>query len=204
LIKFFICCLSFIISLPAQPEIPVLEKWATDFTSTLTSGQLDDLNYRLKTYEDTTSSQLVALMISTLNDYPIEYFAIETAEKNKIGTKEHDNGALFLVVKDDKKARIEVGYGLEGVLPDALASSIIRNVMIPHFKAGDYYTGISDGIQAAMSAIAGEYKAVPKDDSEEKKVPGFIPIIFILFFIFTFSASYLIFRTLLLYIVFNP
>ena len=124
----------------AQPEVPQLPNWANDFTSTLSPQELQQLNFRLKSFEDTTTNQLVSLMIASLDGYPLEEFAFEVAEKNKIGTKEKSNGVLFLVVKNDRKMRIEVGYGLEGVLPDALSSSIIRNEVAPYFRKNEYYS----------------------------------------------------------------
>lgn len=114
-----------------QPKVPELSAWVTDYTNTLTSSEINNLSVRLKSFADSTSSQIVILMIPTLNNYPLEMYSYSVAAKNKIGTKGNDNGILVLIVKDDKKARIEVGYGMEGALPDALASSIIRNVMIP-------------------------------------------------------------------------
>jgi uncharacterized protein len=174
----FIFCISISYS---QPEVPLLKNWANDFTNTLTAQELDNLNTRLKTFEDSTSNQLVMLMISTLDDYPIEYYSHETAQKNKIGTAEHNNGALLFIAKDDRKLRIEVGYGLEGALPDALASSIIRNVIVPHFKKNDYFTGISEGIDAIISAIAGEYTAEPDDDSDNKGSSVISTILMIIF-----------------------
>jgi len=173
----FIFCFSIAYS---QPEVPLLKAWANDFTNTLTSDELDNLNARLKTFEDSTSNQLVMLMISTLDDYPIEYYSHETATKNKIGTEEHNNGALLFIAKDDRKLRIEVGYGLEGTLPDALASSIIRNVIVPHFKKSDYFAGISEGIDAIISAIAGEYTA-ERDDSDDKGSSVISTILMIIF-----------------------
>jgi len=170
----------------AQPEIPDIKNWANDFTNTLLQDELQNLNYNLKTYQDTTTNQLVMLMIPTLDDYPLEDFAYETAAKNKIGTKEHDNGALLLIVKNDRKLRIEVGYGLEGALPDALASSIIRNVIVPHFKKNNYYAGITAGIDAIISAIAGEYKADQDSSDEDNGTPGIITLLMIIFFLFTF------------------
>lgn len=168
----------------AQPAVPQLDHWANDLTNTLSQSEINDLNFRLKTYQDTTSNQIVMLMIPALNDYPIEYYSMDVAEKNKIGTKEHDNGALFLIVKNDRKMRIEVGYGLESVLPDALSSSIIRNVVAPHFKREEYYAGISDGINAMISAIAGEYKADKKISRDSNgKVSGIGTILFIIFVI---------------------
>ena len=106
----------------AQTNIPNLTKYATDLSGTFLSNQISALNYDLARFYDTTSTQLVFLMISSLDSEALESYSIDVAEKNKIGTKGRDNGALFLVVKDDRKMRIEVGYGLEGALPDALAS----------------------------------------------------------------------------------
>lgn len=159
-------CLIVYSSVFAKPEIPKLSNWANDFTSTLSSQELQILNSRLKTYEDTTSNQLVSLMIATLDGYPLEDYSFEVAETNKIGTKENSNGLLFLVVKNDRKMRIEVGYGLEGVLPDALASSIIRNEVAPYFRKDEYYAGINSGLDAIIAAIGGEYKSQFKETSE--------------------------------------
>ena len=114
--------------------------------------------------------------------------SMDVVKKNKIGYKEHDNGILFLVVKNDRKMRIEVGYGLEGSLPDALASSIIRNVITPYFRNEQYYEGIDAGVNAIISAVKGEYVAEKKAPGQKDKSPLrslFIEIIlFIIFFLF--------------------
>lgn len=170
-------------SLFAQVEIPELKNWATDYTNTLSGEEVNQLNRDLKNYADTTSNQVVFLMITSLDDYPIESFAYETATKNKIGTKENNNGVLFLVVKRDKKMRLEVGYGLEGALPDALTSSILRNEVRPYFRKDDYYGGIVHGMAALKKAIAGEYTAPPKDEDDNKHFKGIGPIIIIILFI---------------------
>ena len=166
--------------LNAQPEVPTLKQWATDLTSTLTGNELETLNYRLRTFEDSTSNQLAVLMIPTLNDYPIEYYTHDVAEKNKIGTKEHDNGALLFIAKNDKKLRIEVGYGLEGALPDALANSIIRNVIAPYFRKNDFYSGITAGVNAIIEATSGEYKG-EKHVSEKERSPFISTLLMIIF-----------------------
>ncbi len=173
---------SFTIFSFAQIEVPTIKMWATDFTNTLTKSELDELNYRLKTYEDSTSNQLVVLMIASLNGYPIEEVANEIFTKNRIGTKKNDNGVLLLIAKDDRKLRIEVGYGLEGVLPDALCSSIIRNVIVPRLKAEQYYLAIIEGINAIISAIGGEYIA----DNVTKEEDETLPLFFIIFIIILF------------------
>lgn len=174
----------------AQPKVPQLEHWANDLTNTLSSSELYTLDANLKTYQDSTSNQIVFLMIPTLDNYPLEYYSMDVAEKNKIGTKKHDNGALFLVVRNDKKMRIEVGYGLEGVLPDALCSSIVRNVVAPHFRKDEYYAGITDGLSAMISAIAGEYKA-DKNVSNNDRDKGFSGMGTLMFIIFVIIMSLL-------------
>ena len=170
----------------AQPEVPQLPNWANDFTNTLSQQELQQLNVRLKSYEDTTTNQLVSLMITSLDGYPLEEYSFEVAEKNKIGTKEKSNGVLFLAVKNDRKMRIEVGYGLEGVLPDALASSIIRNEVAPYFRKNDYYAGINSGIDAIIAAIGGEYKSDFKEKSKGIGLSGIIILLIIIFIIFSF------------------
>ncbi len=174
---------SFTIFSFAQIEVPTIKMWATDFTNTLTKSELDELNYRLKTYEDSTSNQLVVLMIASLNGYPIEEVANEIFTKNRIGTKKNDNGVLLLIAKDDRKLRIEVGYGLEGVLPDALCSSIIRNVIVPRLKAEQYYLAISEGINTIISAIGGEYLADNATKEEDEPLPLFFIIFIIILFV---------------------
>ena len=172
----------------AQPEIPELKNYATDLTGTLSSQEVSSLSRQLQAFDDSTSTQIVFLMIPTLDDYPIEMFANETAEKNKIGTKENSNGVLFLVSKNDRKIRIEVGYGLEGALPDALAGSIIRNEVAPRFRSKNFREGIIAGLSAIILATKGEYTEKRKrhrDDDEGEGIgfPIYL-IIFILLLIF--------------------
>jgi uncharacterized protein len=167
----------------AQNEIPILKNYANDFTNTLQQAQLNYLNRELKAFDDSTSNQVVFLMNSSLNGYPLEMFTHEVATKNKIGTKENNNGILFYVAKKDRKMRIEVGYGLEGALPDALASSILRNEVRPYFRNNDYYGGITSGLSAILAATKGEYKANPKRRKDEGIPIQFIILIIIILFI---------------------
>ncbi|MGE5681470.1 MAG: TPM domain-containing protein [Bacillota bacterium] len=165
------------------PEIPNLKSWVNDYTNTLTSDQLEYLNSDLRAFNDSTTNQLVVLIISSLNGYPLEEYAYQTAMQNKIGEKKNNNGVLFLIVKEDRKLRIEVGYGLEGTLPDALTSSILRNEVRPYFQKDNYFEGIRSGITAIKAASAGEYKATERKGrrSSGKGLPGiFIIIIFII------------------------
>lgn len=170
----------------AEPEIPKLTQYATDFTNTIPSSNLEQINNELRKFDDATSNQIVLLVISTLDGYPLDMYANTVAEQNKIGTKDNDNGILFLVVINDRKMRIEVGYGLEGALPDALASSIIRNEVAPYFKREDYYSGVIAGLNGIIAATKGEYQNTKKrqDNDDDSGFPwGFIVFI-IIFLIF--------------------
>ncbi|MCU0343346.1 MAG: TPM domain-containing protein [Ignavibacterium sp.] len=179
---FFAVFLLFLSIAHSQPEIPELKMWATDLTGTLSQTELQDLNSILKSFQDTTSNQIVVLMIPSLENYPIEMLAEEIASKNKIGSEKNDNGILLLIAKDDRELRLEVGYGLEGVVPDAIASSIIRNVIRPRFRDNEYYLGIRNGISAIFNAIGGEYRA---ENEEENEGLPFIALIIIIIVVFS-------------------
>ena len=101
-------------------EIPVLKNYVNDYTNTLTSTEKNQLESKLSNFDKTTSNQVVVLILDSLNDESyIEDYSIKVAEKNKIGTKEKNNGVLLTIIKSDRKLRIEVGYGLEGFLTDS-------------------------------------------------------------------------------------
>lgn len=168
----------------AQIEFPILRNYANDFTSTLSHSELTYLNKMLKDFDDSTSNQIVFLMISSLNGYPLEIYTYEVATRNKIGTAKNNNGILFFVAKEDRKMRIEVGYGLEGALPDALASSILRNEVRPYFKRSNYFKGIDAGINAIISATKGEYK---KETTKDKDIE--FPLIYLIMFILLLMIS---------------
>ena len=170
----------------AQTDYPVLKYYANDFTNTLDNSELYTLNSVLKSFNDTTSNQVVFLMINSLDGGSLEDFTYQTAAKNKVGSKKNNNGVLFFVAKEDRKMRIEVGYGLEGALPYALCSSILRNEVRPYFKQGDYYDGIKAGLNAIISATKGEYKADKKDKDGKGRA---FPYIFIAIIIFSILSS---------------
>jgi len=182
----FMLIFSFASLLFGQPTVPQLTRYANDYTNTISASDLNQINSELEKFDDATSNQIVLLIIPTLDGYPLEMFANEIAMKNKIGTKEHSNGILFLVVKNDRKMRIEVGYGLEGAIPDALASSIIRNEVAPYFKQNDYNSGVIAGLSAIIAASKGEYvndrKKKNKDD--EFSFPWGLIVFIIIFLVF--------------------
>lgn len=186
--KFLFILLFINIQICPQIEVPKIKMWATDLTETLTETELDYLNERLKNFEDSTSNQVVFLMIPELNDYPIEEVAYEIFTKNKIGTRKNDNGVLLLIAKNDRKLRIEVGYGLEPVLTDALCSSIIRNTIVPLLKQEKYFEAVKEGIEAIFLVIGGEYIA-EKDYSDESPISAVFIIILLIFLVLIFRKS---------------
>ncbi|MEZ7821054.1 MAG: TPM domain-containing protein [Patescibacteria group bacterium] len=136
-------------------EIYKLDHYVTDYTNSLTNTQISELDEELKSFDNQTTNQIVVLIVKTLNDeYSLEDYSIKIAEKNKIGTEKDDNGVLLLVVKDDRKLRIEVGYGLEGFLTDAKSSYIIRNFITPEFKNNNYYSGIKNGLTEIKKTVS--------------------------------------------------
>ncbi len=139
-----------------DPEIPALKTQITDTTSTLTDSQKSVLTGRLVQFEKRKGSQIAVLVVGSTKDWSIEEYAVKAFEQWKLGRKGVDDGVLLVVAIQDHKTRIEVGYGLEGAIPDAIAKRITSDFMIPHFKNGDYYQGISEGIDRLISTINGE------------------------------------------------
>jgi uncharacterized protein len=141
---------------------PKLTQYVTDQTGTLQGSEISAISAKLEQFDRETSTQIVVLMVSTIGDSPVEEASLKVAETNKIGRGGKNNGILLFIAKDDRKVRIEVGYGLEGVLPDITSGQIIRHEIIPRFRGGDYYTGIVAGVESIMLATKNEYKAESK------------------------------------------
>ncbi len=150
------------ISAPALEVPPRPQGRVSDYTDTLSGRQIRDLEQKLAQFEQETTNQVVAVLIPTLAGDNLEDYSIRLAEKWKIGQKGKDNGVILLIVKGDRKIRIEVGYGLEGVLPDGLAGQIIRENIAPHFRRGNFYSGIEEGVSKIIAAIKGEYRPAIK------------------------------------------
>jgi uncharacterized protein len=130
----------------------------SDYTGTLTGSQIQGLDGQLARFEQETTNQIAVVLIPTLGGDSLEDYSIRLAEKWQIGSRGRDNGVILLVVMQDRKVRIEVGYGLEGVLPDSLAGEIVRQEMAPLFRQGQFYQGILAGVNAIMAATKGEYR----------------------------------------------
>jgi len=141
---------------PARPSPPTL---VNDFTNTLTADQKATLEHKLVAYDDSTSNQVVIVIVPTTNDYaPVDY-ATKLGREWGVGNKKTDNGVVLLIAKDDHQIFIAPGYGLEGALPDITCKSIIDNEITPNFKRDDFYRGLELGTNAIIKAAAGEYKA---------------------------------------------
>ncbi len=173
-----------LITVAAQPHVPVLQQHVNDFTNSLTFDQWRTLESKLQGFEDSTSTQIAILLFKSLNGEAIEDYSMKVFELNKLGRRGKNNGVLVVVAKDDRMARIEVGYGLEGVLPDALASQIVEREMKPRFREGNLYAGLAAGASAIIAATAGEYKAQPKGEIAPTVSASLLLFAFIFFFFF--------------------
>jgi len=190
LLLFTVLFVSFCVSaqvekvIPARPNPPRL---VNDFTGTLTPEQIQALEQKLVAYDDSTSNQIAVVIMNTTGDYSIEEVSLGIIRNWGVGGKEHNNGIVLLVAKDDHKVRIEVGYGLEGAIPDITAKSIIDKDITPNFKEGNFYRGFDDATDDIIKAAAGEYKAPAGYRKKGKGFPigGIIFVIIILSIIFS-------------------
>jgi len=142
------------------PKKPV--GFVNDFAHMLSPGEVRALDQKLSNYRDSTSNELAIITVPSLQGYPIDDFSLKVMDTWSVGQHDKRNGILIFIARDDHKMRIEVGYGLEGALPDILAGRIIRDVMQPAFRRGNYYQGLNQATTAIMQYIAGTYKAQPK------------------------------------------
>jgi uncharacterized protein len=187
LFKLFIGCFLILFSFQSvkaqnvlpKPNTPVL---VTDQAGILSPQQLQALENKLVAIDDSSSNQIAVVILSTLEGYPIEEYATKLFRSWGIGNKKTNNGILLLVAIQDKKIRIEVGYGLEGAIPDITANSIINNDIKPAFREGAYYEGIDKATDDIAKAAVGEYK-VKKEKQSKNKGSNVILFFIIVFFI---------------------
>lgn len=171
--------LPLLVALQAQGEvaIPPYQSRVTDLTGTLTASQRADLERALQSFESRKGSQIAVLMVPTTQLEAIEEYSLRVAETWKPGRRGVDDGILLVIAKDDRALRIEVGYGLEGVVPDAVAKRIVSEIIVPYFRQGDFYGGIQAGVDRIMRLIDGEPLPPPqaRDDSWSK-IPDLLPM----------------------------
>ena len=173
--------------IPAKPNPPRL---VNDFAEIFTASERQILENRLVAFDDTTSNQIVIVTVNDLGGYDKAEFAIRLGTEWGVGTEKHDNGLVILIKPKTSSSRgelfISVGYGLEGVVPDAVAKRITDERLIPHFMENDYYGGVEDALSVLMPLLAGEISEIPHREGDDDDTA-----IFILFFILIVLIVYL-------------
>lgn len=156
--RWLLLCLLLLINTAAIAEVavPPLQNRVTDLTTTLTQQQQAQLDTKLRALEHGKGSQIAILLVPTTAPETIEQYAIRVAEQWQLGRKGVDDGLLIVAALQDRTLRLEVGYGLEGVVPDAIAKRVISEIMLPHFRQNDYYAGLAAGVDNLAKLIEGE------------------------------------------------
>jgi uncharacterized protein len=158
--------------------IPELKSRVTDLTRTLSAEQQGQLEAKLAAFEQQKGSQIAVLIVPSTQPEDIAQFAIRVVDKWKVGREKIDDGLLVLVAKDDRKLRIEVGYGLEGAVPDLIAKRVINEVISPRFKQGDYFGGLDAGLDTLIGLVNGEPLPAPaKVASGGSDLESLLPIL---------------------------
>lgn len=150
--------------IPDKPNPPRL---VNDFVGILSSTDRAQLEQKLRAYNDSTSTQVVIVIVKTTEPYPIGDFAFQVGRKWGIGQTEKNNGLVLAWATETRKVYIATGYGLEGAIPDAIAKRIISNTIVPAFKQEEYYRGLDEATTEIIQRASGEYKADPKDNTDE-------------------------------------
>ena len=166
--------------LPKKPEPAA---FVNDYTNTLTEDQKHSLSNKLVAFADSTSTEIVVVIIPSLDGYDVAEYNVALGRAWGVGGKEFSNGVILLIAKNDRKLNIATGYGVEGALPDITAKHIIEDVIKPNFKGDDYYRGIDQGTDAIIKAVKGEYHTPRQSRSKGSGSGKFIIIIIIIIFL---------------------
>ena len=162
------------------PAFPELSGPVVDGANVIPPDVRADLEQKLRAYDDSSGNQLVVVTVQTLGGYPIEYWGYQLGRHWGIGQAGKNTGALLIVDAAEHKLRIEVGYGLEGTLTDALSDDIIRNTIAPKFRQGDYGGGINDGVDAILKVLGGHADEVRHQRHKDNSSTLFL-VIFLAF-----------------------
>jgi uncharacterized protein len=168
------------------PVKPIPSRLVNNYTDVLNSVQIQALEQKLVAYDDSTSNQLVIVVMETTGDYPIEDVALGILRTWGVGNKDKNNGIVILTTTKDRKVWIATGSGLEGAVPDITARSIIDNDILPAFRTGDYFRGFDAETTSLIKAASGEYKA-PAGYADRKGHPASSSIIVIIIIIVLFT-----------------
>jgi uncharacterized protein len=167
----------------ADVAVPPLTARVIDLTGTLSGGAVSRIEAKLANLEARKGSQIAVLIVPTTQPEEIEQYGIRVEDAWKLGRKGVDDGAYLIVAKNDRRVRIEVGYGLEGALSDAITNRIIDETITPHFKSGDYDGGVEAGVDQMISVVNGE--SLPKPDTKWEHRGGlghFLPLLLVVVF----------------------
>lgn len=180
--------LTFVLSLLGHAlalDVPYMTGRVVDQAGILSRETIAQINSSLLTLESQTHAQVAVLTVTSLENEPIETFSLKVVEAWKLGVKGKDNGILFTIAPKDRRMRIEVGYGLEGAIPDALANRILDTIVAPQFKLGNYDQGVAMGVTAIEKLIRNE--SVPELEKSRARRSSPVGNLFrIVFFIFIF------------------
>ncbi len=162
------------------PEKPDFQTSVYDFAKLLSDSEKQQLEEKLVRYSDSTSTQIVVVTIESLKNEDIDVLSTNWAQKWGIGQAKEDNGVMILVAKDDRKVSIRPGYGLEDRLVAGICGEIIRNVIVPEFKAGSYFNGLDKGADSIIEVVKGKYKGTRKHNNKNGSLPL---VIFLVLFV---------------------
>lgn len=171
-----------------QP-IPALSSRVTDLTATLSADQRSRLEEKLAAFERQKGAQVAVLIVPTVKPETIPEYALRVVESWKLGRKGVDDGVLLLIAKEDRKLRIEVGYGLEGALNDATAKRIISETISPRFKQGDFYGGIDSGLETMLRVVGGESLPEPEQQRDAKNSDDGLDTLLLVGFVLVFVVG---------------
>jgi uncharacterized protein len=173
----------------AETLPPPPTAYFNDYAGLVSAADAQRLDAKLRTFAEQTSTQVVVAVFPSLPSPSLEDFTVRTAESWRVGRKDWDNGAVFFVFVNDRKMRIETGYGLEGALPDQLAGRILDEQVRPRFRSGDWAGGIEAGIDGILAATRGEYKAPPPRKQGVSLVAILVLVGFVLLFFWLASQG---------------
>ena len=171
-----------------MPPFPELTGPVVDGANLLSADAQDAIVRKLRAYDQSSGNQLVVVTVASLDGYPIEQWGYQLGRHWGIGEKGKNTGAILIVDRDERKLRIEVGYGLEGTLTDAQSDNIIRNVILPPFKQGDYAQGIDDGVDAILAVLGGAQDETARQDRRDHSSTFFL-MLFLAFILFRVLAA---------------
>ena len=173
----------------ADVPIPPVKARVTDLTGTLNAQQKGELEARIAAYEARRGSQIAVLMLPTTKPEEIEQYSIRVAQAWKIGRKGVDDGLILIVAKNDRRLRIEVGYGLEGAIPDSVAKRVIDERITPRFRDGDFYGGVRDGVDQLIRLAEGEKLPPPQAAAQRHQSPPVDMVGFVFYAIMFFGIA---------------